>query len=62
MLVLSMIRGLKSVLLYLVKVMGSSRWIRTVCNQSNIEKVPSLHIVLHDSAMDSFTNVTVHRS
>ena len=61
-LMLLFIRDLDSVLLYVVKVRGSSRWIRTVCNQSNMENGSSLHIVLPDSALDSFTIMTVHRS
>ena len=56
------IRDLDSVLLYLVKVTGSSGWIRTVWNQSIMENGLSLHIVLPDSALDSFTTFKVHRS
>ena len=36
-LVLRIKRDLDSVLLYVVKVRGSSGWIETVCNQSNME-------------------------
>ena len=36
-LVSRIIRDLDSVLLYVVKVRGSSGWIGTVCNQSNME-------------------------
>ena len=61
-LVSRIIRDLDSVLLYVVKVTGSSGWIGTVCNQSNMENGLSLHIVLPDSALDSFTTMTVHRS
>ena len=61
-LVSGIIRDLDSVLLYVVKVTGSSGWIGTVCNQSNMENGSSLHIVLPDSALDSFTTMTVHRS
>ena len=53
------IRDLDSVLLYVVKVRGSSGWLGTVCNQSNMENGSSLHIVLPDSALDSFSTMTV---
>ena len=56
------IRDLDSVLLYLVKVRGASGLIGTVCNQSNMENGLSWHIVLPDSALDSFTTMTVHGS
>ena len=52
------IRDLDSVLIYVVKVRGSSGWIGTVCNQSNMENGSSLHIVLPESALDSFTTMT----
>ena len=45
-LVSRIIRGLDSVLLYVVKVRGSSVWIRTVWNQSNMET--------HPFALDNF--------
>ena len=61
-LVSRIIRDLDSVLLYVVKVTGSSGWIGTVCNQSNMENGLSWHILLPDSALDSFTTMTVHRS
>ena len=61
-LVSRIIRDLDSVLLYVVKVTGSSGWIGTVWNQSIMENGSSLHIVLPDSALDSFTTMTVHRS
>ena len=54
-LVSRIIRDLDSVLLYVVKVTGSSGWIGTVCNQSNMENGSSLHIVLPDFALYSIT-------
>ena len=59
-LVSRIIRDLDLVLLYVVKVTGSSGCIGTVCNQSNMENGSTLHIVLLDSALDSFTTMTVH--
>ena len=56
------IRDLDSVLLCVVKVTGSSGWIGTTCHQSNMKNGLSLHIVLPDSALDSFTTLTIHRS
>ena len=61
-LVSRIIRDLDSVLLYVVKVRSSPGWIRTVCNLSNMENGLSLHIVLPDSAFDSFTTMAVDRS
>ena len=59
-LVSRIIRDFNSVLLYVVKVRGSSAWIGTVCNQSGKEDGLSLP----DSALDNFTTMTltVHRS
>ena len=61
-LVSRIIGDLDSVLLHIVKVRGPLGWIGTVCNQSNMENGLSWHIVLPDSALDSFTTMTVHRS
>ena len=58
-LVSRIIRDLDSVRLYVVKVTGSSGWIGTVCNQSNMENGWSLQIILLDSALDTFTSMTV---
>ena len=60
-LVSRIIRDLDSVMFYVVKVKGSSGWIGTVCNQSNMENGSSLHMVLPDSALNRFTTMTVHR-
>ena len=49
------IRDLDLVLLHVVKVWGSSGWLGTGCNKSNMENGWPLHIVLPDSALGSFT-------
>ena len=49
-LVTCIIRYLDAVLLFLVKVRGSSGWIGTVCNKSNMENGSSLQIILPYSA------------
>ena len=61
-LVSCIIRGLDSVLLFVVKVTKSYDSIGTMCNQFNMENRALLHKVLPDSALANFTTMVLHIS